>query len=287
MSIGFPEFAVILIIFLICFGIISRESLRNVLKEARQIMKNTSGTPEQRPPIEETLSIFLSSSMNPINGGLQFERNIIKTILTNERLFSLWRFEDSPAEDELKESYINKVKQCDIFVIVVGETMPLPVKQEFEEALMSKKPILAFIKEGVKRSSEAESFILSLSQNNIKYKGFQTQKELEREVLRAVFHCVIKYYRSSLSSKNYFSMVFLLYLLEDEFDMEDIYKIYDKGRGLDSYTEILNKLPERTRSGIMKDNLKIQLENDVSINPPVIPLRITTDAIKKLRKRIR
>lgn len=175
----------------------------------------------ERPAQDEALLVFLSSVMDRRIDDLSIERNALASIFVNDRLFSLWRFEDAPADDELEQSYLSKVEACHIFIILVGAEMTRPVEAEFKLAVEKRKPIVVLVKDQVNRSPAVEDFIGRLSPLNLRYKIFSSTEQLHREAARALYHIVIKYYEKGLSQKTYMSIIALLEMLQADDEAVD------------------------------------------------------------------
>jgi len=95
-----------------------------------------------------------------------------------------WAFEAEPASPKpLLDFYINGVKSCDLFVLLVGAHMTEPVKAEFETARDHGKPMLVFAKAVPSREPEADRVLHSA---NVKYDTFVNVTELREKVRRSL-----------------------------------------------------------------------------------------------------
>ncbi len=91
-------------------------------------------------------------------------------------------------------AFLEKIADCDIFVLIVWKTLSDPVRLEFDEAIKLNKPILVFTKllsENEERSSELQSWLNdqrtgTSTIRQIKYKEFRTLKVLSDELKRSV-----------------------------------------------------------------------------------------------------
>lgn len=135
-------------------------------------------------------------------------------------MFKLWRFEDAPADDDLRQSYLRKVEECHIFVLIIGQHLTDAVREEFDVAVRLRKPILVFLKHTPARTADAATFIEQLTAFGLRYKRFADAHELRREVLRALCECVVKYFLSAMPRETYLKCLALLLLLEDSGDTE-------------------------------------------------------------------
>lgn len=229
MNIGLPEILLLLFIALLLFGSKAvpdlgrriRHFTRDIEETKREIVTCDEGTDFRE--VDENLLVFLSSVMNA-QDDLRRERIVVKSLFSHEILFSLWRFEDAPADDELEVSYLEKVRECHLFLLIVGSTLSPAVYKEFEAAREAKKPILVFLKKDVDRTAEVDEFIGSLTRLNLRYKTFGSEEELQREVMRAAYHCVVKYYKHGLTRKTYLACLALLLAVEDN-EVADIQSI--------------------------------------------------------------
>jgi sec-independent protein translocase protein TatA len=163
MQIGIPEIILIIIIIALIFGPkkLSKYtsdlgkvfgSLRKELKEVEDnILQGVIET-------EKPLTVFVSSVINE----LQDERNNIVDAIKSIPITRPWLFEYSPpSSDEVEEVYIDQVKKCDIFVLIVGHSVSDAVIKEYEIAKELKKPILVVIKKCTKEAATM-SFIKSI-----------------------------------------------------------------------------------------------------------------------------
>jgi hypothetical protein len=81
-----------------------------------------------------------------------------------------WDFEAEPASTKpLLDFYIDAVKTSDLFVLLVGEHVSKPVKDEYQAACDYGKARLVFCKELAARKPETDELLRSL---NIKYDLF-------------------------------------------------------------------------------------------------------------------
>ena len=88
--------------------------------------------------------VFISSSISE----LWNERQAVKETLESIPLTKPWVFEYTPAStDNLDESYLSKVRECDIFILLIAENISSPVKHEYRAAFEDDKPMLVFLKD--------------------------------------------------------------------------------------------------------------------------------------------
>ena len=142
---------------------------------------------------EPKLTIFISSMIGP----LWDERAAVEeAILTGIPLARTWVFERAPASsEEITESYLARVRECDIYLLILGEDISDPMKDEYRTAVECEKPRLCFVQEGVERTQALEEFLPTL-QADVKYAPFTDEESLQREVLRAVRQELVRVYKA-------------------------------------------------------------------------------------------
>ena len=95
--------------------------------------------------MENPLIVFVSS----IIAGLEAERHAVQAAIQAIPLTRPWLFEFSPASSQpLDESYLSKVRGCDIFVLLLKDRLSDPVRAEVEAAQGAGKPLLVFVGDG-------------------------------------------------------------------------------------------------------------------------------------------
>jgi hypothetical protein len=95
-----------------------------------------------------------------------------------------WAFERTPASSEdLQESYLRPVEECDLFILIIGAQVTEPVIAECLCAKELDKHILAFVK-NVERRSQAVQLLLK--QIDKKYAPFGSPEELSQQVKEAI-----------------------------------------------------------------------------------------------------
>ena len=111
--------------------------------------------------VEPPLRVFVSSLI----GELSEERQVLRQAITGLGITKPWIFESTPASAQpVPESYLEKVRTCDFFVLLINENTSPAVEEEFQQALLHNRSILAFLKREndeleKRRSSTAESLI--------------------------------------------------------------------------------------------------------------------------------
>jgi len=143
-------------------------------------------------PIERPLLVFISS----VIAELQPERAVVETMIRDFGIAQPWRFETTPASsDPVDEAYLQKVRECDIFVLIVAHRDSSAVQNEYELALECNKPVLAFVRDE-QRSSGLQSFV---DQITMKYSVYTGATELGQQVRAALTDEVLRKYRWSIN----------------------------------------------------------------------------------------
>jgi GNAT superfamily N-acetyltransferase len=143
---------------------------------------------------ENPLLVFLSSVMDKQVEDLSAERQAAKDAINSLPLTRSWTFEDSPASaDQLDESYLSRVDDCDIFLIVLGRELTGPVENEYTRAATLGKRRLLFVKNDAQRSSRAATWLND--RQDIKYQRFEAPEDLAEHVKAAVIDELIKAHR--------------------------------------------------------------------------------------------
>jgi hypothetical protein len=95
-----------------------------------------------------------------------------------------WAFERTPASSEdLQESYLRPVEECDLFILIIGAQVTEPVIAECLRAKEQDKHILVFVKKVERRSQAVQ---LLLKQIDKKYAPFGSPEELTQQVKDAI-----------------------------------------------------------------------------------------------------
>jgi hypothetical protein len=140
------------------------------------------------------LLVFISSIMDKQREDLFLERDAAKEAINSLNLTRSWRFEDSPASSQRVDySYLNKVAESDIFVLLLGRDITTPVRMEYDAAIDGGKPLLVFLKK-VDRKPETEAFVKELK---IKWKTFDGVDALKGEIRAALAEELINAHRQN------------------------------------------------------------------------------------------
>lgn len=128
--------------------------------------------------------VFISSILNRKVEDLHPERNAVREVVETYRFLKPWAFEKEPASSEdLDESYLHHVDECDLFILIVGRRSTDPVTAECLQAKEKDKRILLFAKSVQDRTPQAKSL---LALPGVKYAPFDTMEDLQRSVRDAI-----------------------------------------------------------------------------------------------------
>ena len=137
--------------------------------------------------MENPLVVFISSVIS----GMGAERQAAEAAIQAIPLSRAWRFESSPASSlPLAESYLSKVRECDIFVLLLGDKVTDPVKAEAQTALEAGKARLVFLSDGA--PADVVSYAQALG---VKYASYRDAADLATKVAEAVGDELITGYR--------------------------------------------------------------------------------------------
>jgi len=140
---------------------------------------------------EPPLLVFVSSVIH----GMEKERQAVDQAVRSISITRPWRFEATPASTEdVVESYLSKVLECDIFILLIGDVDSDAVRREYQTALDADKPVLAFIRD-VERAPELDELVHSI---RTKYGMYSGSDDLRRSVQAAVMDEVVKRYRGAI-----------------------------------------------------------------------------------------
>ena len=137
--------------------------------------------------MEHPLSVFVNSVIT----GMTAERQATQAAIERIPLSRPWLFEFSPASAlPLEESYLSRVRGCDIFVLLLSAAVTGPVKREVETAQAERKPLLVFLDAAA--PPDVAAYARSLG---VKYATYRDAAGLGRQVAEAVGNELITGYR--------------------------------------------------------------------------------------------
>lgn len=136
---------------------------------------------------EERLLVFISSAIEE----LREERKAVREAIEALPLVRPWLFEETPPAPELEGSFLQKVRECHFFVLLIGEHISDPVRKEYATATEAHKPCFVFLKE-VARDARASEFVDSL---RVKWSRFENLADLRDKVQAAICDYLIRSFR--------------------------------------------------------------------------------------------
>jgi hypothetical protein len=124
--------------------------------------------------------IFVSSVIDEFRE----ERRIAKEVIEKYPFLEAWVFErEGASAGPLEEEYLQKVRECSVFIAIVGTAITEPVRKEFLEAKAHGKRILVLMKKLESRSHDVEQLI---SEVGAKYGVFESPASFEEALHRAL-----------------------------------------------------------------------------------------------------
>lgn len=134
-------------------------------------------------PGERPLTAFISSLMRP---EIQWARDAAVEALTSSPFVTPWAFEYTPAaSDGAVATYLQKVRDADIVIWLVGEETSAPVRNEIAEALAAARRIWVVRLPAATRSAETEALLTEVG-DQVKWGDADTPDAL-RELLALTF----------------------------------------------------------------------------------------------------
>ena len=137
--------------------------------------------------MEHPLLVFISSVIS----GMAAERQAAQAAIRAIPLTRPWLFEFSGASSlPLDESYLRKVRECDILVLLLGDRVTDPVEAEVQTDQDNGKPLLVFLYDG------APADVVTKAQSlGVKYAPYRDAADLAQKVAEAVADELITGYR--------------------------------------------------------------------------------------------
>ena len=144
----------------------------------------------------DRVDVFISSVMNELEYDREIVCEMINSISLNSTMFEMFpSMAESPTE-----AYLEKVRNCNIFILILWKSFTDAVYSEYNEAIRKNKPVLIFLKslkDDEKRSLEIISFIKNIESAVFKatiYKQYRTIEQLRQEVKKAISNEIAKNY---------------------------------------------------------------------------------------------
>lgn len=152
--------------------------------------------------MKKGITVFVSSAMRELENEREVIQDVFGEMNVNASLFELL-----PAMSQAPfEAYIDEVRECDIFILLLWKSLRPAVYDEYEEAIRTNKPILIIIKsliDNEERSTEAREFIKGLSDGfdgesssakKAIFKNYRTLAEFRSVVRDSIKTELAKYY---------------------------------------------------------------------------------------------
>lgn len=139
---------------------------------------------------------------------LEYEREIAEQVL-KELIIDPHMFELFPALSQSPvEAYLDEVRDCDIFIMILWKSLRPAVRKEYEEAVKRDKPILLLVKtlvENEDRDTELKKFLDILKRpyptqyvRRVVFKNFRKLIELREEIRKSVMEEIVKIYEEPI-----------------------------------------------------------------------------------------
>lgn len=107
------------------------------------------------------IRVFISSDMTE----LEHDREMLVRAVESLNLDPTYFEGLPPSTKDGEDAWLDEVRNCDVFVLLLWRTMKPAVLKEYEIAVQNQKPVLVFVKllkEGEKRSRALNEFLESL-----------------------------------------------------------------------------------------------------------------------------
>ena len=149
----------------------------------------------------EAYRVFISSIMNPETEDLGPERQAARASVERFAPVAVaWAFEAEPASPKpLLNFYLDAVRTCDLFMLVIGSHATRPVRDEAQIALDYRKPALVFCKNVVERQPETQELLRMF---DVKYDPFTNAVELQDKIRTALGHHFLGLIRGESAPQN-------------------------------------------------------------------------------------
>jgi len=136
------------------------------------------------------VKVYVSCGLNE----LADERLAVKQTLQALPLSVDWDFDfTSLSSGSLSDEYQDRIYDCDLFILIVGETANAAVRREYELAIESEKPITALVMD-VPRDVETNMFVRNLKKKP-RPRHFETLDDLKYQVEAGVSDELIQNYK--------------------------------------------------------------------------------------------
>lgn len=155
-----------------------------------------------RSHLAEKVKVFISSVQNKVIEDLRAERAEVVRIVENYSPTVVWAFEHTPASDlSAEEHFLKGVRDCDLFLLVLGSQVTEAITKEYNEAVRTNKPIFAFVK-NIRRTRAAET-LLKLVRGQSKYGTFNNTQDLAALVESSLDSFLLRLVKNNQRQKEY------------------------------------------------------------------------------------
>ena len=138
------------------------------------------------------LKVFVSSAINELECEREIATRTIKDLGLDASLF-----EGFPAMNKAVEgSYLDEVRDCDIFVLMLWLSLRPAVEKEYEEATKSGKPVLVFVKMLKEDEERDQRLHYFLGRIPSKYGEFRGLGNLEEQLSEGIVGVVTRELKS-------------------------------------------------------------------------------------------
>ena len=149
--------------------------------------------------MDPKLKVFLSSAQ--FNEEFSVEREGLPILFTKEPLssiFILWEIEDHASPERVSDFFSSHVKDSDLLILLLGQTIRPAVRQEYAQALKSKIPVWAFVRSQAAPDDEMKSFVnvLHADVTTAKYAGL-------KDLCKKIEDSLLQYYYRNPSHRSF------------------------------------------------------------------------------------
>ena len=136
------------------------------------------------------VKVYVSCALNE----LADERLAVKQTLLALPLSVDWDFNfTSLSTGSLSDEYLDRIWECDLFILIVGETVNAAVRREYELAVEAEKPLVSLVMD-VPRDVETAMFVRGLKKKP-RPRRFETLGDLKYQVEAGVSDELIQSYK--------------------------------------------------------------------------------------------
>lgn len=152
------------------------------------------------------IRVFISSAMHELAYEREVAQEVIESLNFEPRLFEIFASQSNSPD----QAYIEEVRDCDIFVMILWKSLRKAVLKEYQEAVKMCKPILIFLKvllEDEEREKDLKKFIHQLkgeTTNGSIYRTvfaeYKKVSEFREVVKKSIVNEAARFYRTPFST---------------------------------------------------------------------------------------